>query len=66
MGFKISLKAARVNALYGQQQAADLLGISVRTLRYYEADQIPVPEEILAKAADLYGIETDKIKVNLQ
>ena len=59
---KISLKAARVNAGYTLQQAADLLGIHLMSIYKYEHHNA-VPSVLVAqKLADLYGLSMVDIK----
>ena len=61
MPVKISLRAARVNAGYSQKEAADLLGVSNKTLGNWEngitfpaVDKIPV-------ICRLYGVSFDNL-----
>ncbi len=57
--FKISLKAARVNANLTQKEASKELGISQNTLINYEnGDTIPT-WDIVDRMVSLYGIPAD-------
>ena len=47
-------KISRNNAKLTQEQAAELLGISARTLSDYENDHTKVPDDIVAAMADVY------------
>lgn len=61
--FQISLAAARVNAGLNQEEAAKLIGITAKTLRNYEQGKTAIPATTLRKAADLYGIPEDMIRL---
>lgn len=61
--FQISLAAARVNAGFKQVGAAKKLGISEKTLGGYERGQTAIPGHVLQKAALLYGIPADFIRL---
>lgn len=61
--FQISLAAARVNAGYKQTVAAKKLGISEKTLGSYERGQSAIPGHILQKAAVLYNVPSDYIRL---
>lgn len=61
--FQITLKAARVNAGFKQDVAADKLGISEKTIRNYEQGITAIPGHILQKAAVLYDIPSDYIRL---
>lgn len=59
--FKISPKAARVNAGINQRTAAKRLGIDVSTLRKYENNQNVPSWEIADKMCQEYGMAMDYI-----
>lgn len=61
--FQISLKAARVNAGLKQSEAAKLIGVTAKTLRHYENGVTAIPGWRLRKAASIYGISEDMIRV---
>lgn len=61
--FQITLAAARVNAGYKQIEAAKLLGVSEKTLGGYERGQTCIPGHVLQKAANLYKIPSDYIRL---
>lgn len=46
----MSLKAARINAGYSQEELADLLGVSTKTISYWENGKVKI------KPINLYGI----------
>lgn len=60
---QISLAAARVNAKYNQEEAAKLIGITAKTLRNYEQGRTAIPAKTLRKAAELYGVPEDMIRL---
>lgn len=58
---RISLKAARVNAGFSQQEAAKMLGISKATLQNYEAGST-VPDILMSrKIEEVYHFPADYI-----
>ena len=58
---KISLKAARVNKGFTQKEAANMLGVSNKTLWMWENNMsIPKADKIDA-ICDLYGVQYDNI-----
>ena len=61
--FQISLAAARVNAGLKQEQAAKKIGITAKTLRNYEQGKTAIPGHILRKAAEVYQIPEDMIRL---
>jgi transcriptional regulator with XRE-family HTH domain len=61
--FQISLAAARVNAGLKQVEAAKELGITEKTLGGYERGQTAIPGHVLQKAAKLYDIPSDLIRL---
>lgn len=63
--FQISLAAARVNAGFKQKEAAHRLGITEKTLGGYERGQAVIPGTILQKAAILYNIPSDNIRLKV-
>lgn len=63
MKFQITLAAARVNAGYNQKEGAELIGITAKTLRNYENGTTSIPGRTLRKAARVYGIPEDFIKL---
>ena len=56
---KITLSAARVNAGYSQQEAADKLGLKVTTLATWEKDSTKLSYIEANRLAKLYGIQPD-------
>lgn len=61
--FQITLAAARVNAGMKQVEAAKQLGVTEKTLGGYERGQAAIPGHVLQKAARLYGIPCDFIRL---
>ena len=58
---RISLKAARVNAGFSQQEAAKMLGISKATLQNYESGNT-VPDILMSrKIEEVYQFPADYI-----
>lgn len=60
---KISLAAARVNAGLQQDEAAELIGITAKTLRNYEKGVTAIPAVTLRKIANAYKISEENIKL---
>lgn len=60
---QISLAAARVNAELNQEEAAKMLGVTAKTLRGYEQGKVAIPAITLRKAAKLYNIPEDMIRL---
>lgn len=63
MKFQITLAAARVNAGYNQIEGAKLIGVTPKTLRNYENGVTTIPARTLRKAAEIYKIPEDYIKL---
>ncbi|KGR74867.1 helix-turn-helix domain-containing protein [Ureibacillus sinduriensis] len=60
---QISLEAARVNAQLKQEHAAKKLGITAKTLSNYERGISAIPGYIFKKAARIYGIPEEMIRL---
>lgn len=60
---QISLAAARVNAGFNQNEAAKKLGVTPKTLRGYEQGKVIIPSTTLRRAAKLYNIPSDMIRL---
>lgn len=60
---KLTLAAARVNAEMNQDQAAKRIGITAKTLRNYEKGITAIPGYRLKKAAKVYNIPEDLIRL---
>ena len=58
---KITLKAARVNAGYSQKEAAEILGISNKTLCSWENGKTFPDQPMIEKLCELYGVTYDMI-----
>ncbi len=52
---KTVYKICRKQAGYTQENAAELLGCSVRALARYESGEAPVPDEIVCRMDELYS-----------
>lgn len=61
--FQISLAAARVNAELNQEEAAEKIGITAKTLRNYEQGKTAIPGHTFKRAAKVYGIPEDLIRL---
>lgn len=59
---KITLRAARVNAGYTLQQAADALGIHIMSVFGYEHGKTAPSIHVAQKLANLYGVDMNDIK----
>ena len=58
---KISIKAARVNKGYSQKQAADLIGVSNKTLCNWENGVTFPPADKIPVICELYGVPYDQL-----
>ena len=58
---KITLSAARVNAGYSQKEAAELLGISNKTLCNWENGKTFPDQPMIEKICNLYGVTYDML-----
>lgn len=58
---RITLTAARVNAGYSQKRAAELLGISNKTLCNWENGKTFPDQPMIEKICNLYGVTYDMI-----
>jgi transcriptional regulator with XRE-family HTH domain len=56
---KISIRAARVNAGFSQKEAADLLGVSNKTLSNWEKGITFPSAEKIPTLCELYGVPYD-------
>ena len=58
---KMSLRALRVNANYTQQEAAEKIGVSQKTLSNWE-NGVTYPNQIqIEMICDVYGVSYDSI-----
>lgn len=55
----MNLKTARENKGLSQEKAAQLIGVSYKTIHRYENGS-PIPSNILFKLAELYGVPKSK------
>lgn len=58
---QLTLKAARVNAGYGQAEAAKLLDITPKTLSYWENGKRFPTVDMVAKICELYHVHYDDL-----
>ena len=58
---QITLKAARVNAGYTQERAAELLEVAIKTLQNWESGETSPTIEQGKKIAQIYGLSFDNI-----
>lgn len=63
--FQITLAAARVNAGLLQEKAAKEIGITAKTLRNYEQGKTAIPAHTLKRAAKVYGVPEEIIRLPL-
>lgn len=61
--FQITLAAARVNRNLKQEEAAKLIGVTPKTLRNYEKGVTHIPAHRLKKAAKVYSIPEDMLRI---
>ena len=59
--FKITLKAARVNAGMTQKEAAAMMGISNQTLLKWEKQPEKIPGERYSQICKIYGIPVSRV-----
>lgn len=58
---KISIRAARVNANLSQKEAADHLGVSNKTLGFWENGITYPPADKIPAICELYGVSYDNL-----
>lgn len=58
---KITLRAARVNAGYTQRRAAELIGVSLSTVKNWEVGKSFPNQPAIDKICDVYRISYDRI-----
>lgn len=63
MTVQITLSAARVNKELSQLQAAEMVGVTAKTLRNYEKGTTPIPQYIFKKLVSIYDIPEDFIRL---
>ena len=59
--FRITLKAARVNAELSQEDAAKRIGVCVSTLQNYESGKRVPDWDVVRKIEEVYGVKADDI-----
>lgn len=60
--FRISIKAARVNAGMTLEEASNRLGITKDTLSRYERGSVPYSYQVLNKMLEVYNVPFENIK----
>ena len=60
-GFKITLRAARVNAGFKQKEVAELMGVSNATLVKWEQNPALMPGERISQICKIYKIPTSRV-----
>lgn len=58
----MTLKAARVNAGYSQAQVANILDISLSTVKNWESGKTFPKQPMIERLCELYGVAYDYIK----
>lgn len=61
IGFINTLRSLRVKFGYTQEEAAELIGVSVRTLRSWEQDSTTIPYMVVKKIESVYRTSQDYI-----
>lgn len=59
---KMTIKAARVNKGYTQDEVSALIGISKRTISAWENNRVPVPKYALFALAYVYEMKVDQFE----
>lgn len=59
---KISLKAARVNAGMTQAVAASNIGVSLSTIKLWEAGKTFPSQPMIEKMCEVYDVQYDQLK----
>ena len=62
MHMQMSMKAIRVNKNLKQKEAADAIGVSVSTLKNWEAGKSFPTQPMIDKICEVYGVPYDFIK----
>ncbi len=59
---QITLASARVNAGYSQEEACELIGVSLSTLKNWEASVTFPKQPQIEKICEVYGVKYDNIR----
>lgn len=62
MLYKVSMKAARVNADLTLAQAADAFGVSISTVKNWEAKKTFPNQPMIDKICEVYSVPYDMLK----
>lgn len=62
MQYKVSMKAARINADLNLTEAADKLGVSVSTVKNWEAKKTFPNQPMIERICAVYAIPYDMLK----
>lgn len=65
MALKISLAAARVNAGMTQAEAAEKIGVSPSSLKFWETGRRDISGKNLVKLSEVYNIPIENLKIFL-
>lgn len=60
---KITLKAARVNAGFSQDELAKFAGVSKSTISRWEIGRFPIPDEMLARLCEICQVNKEDISL---
>ena len=58
---KLSLKAIRVNRNLTQEEVAKSIGVSTKTLGFWESGKRSPKYEVLKRLLDFYGVTIDSV-----
>lgn len=61
MEYKITLRAARINANLNQSDVAAELGVSAESVANWERGKVPLKATTLVRLCQLYGVPIDNI-----
>lgn len=62
MLYKVSMKAARINADLTLAQAAEKFGVAIGTVKNWEAKKTFPNQPMIEKICEVYGIPYDMLK----
>jgi transcriptional regulator with XRE-family HTH domain len=62
MQYKVSMKAARVNAELNLAEAADKIGVSISTVKNWEAKKTFPNQPMIERICAVYAIPYDMLK----
>ena len=62
MQYKVSMKAARINAELNLAEAADKIGVSISTVKNWEAKKTFPNQPMIERICEVYAIPYDMLK----